>query len=209
MIIEKLFDRDGAEILQEKETGMRYARVIAGIGWPGIKAGFTVIAGEDFKEDPSLKTRHVRVFAEIEDEDLANLFQKCLEARDRYQVEYFFGNTEHRPMMEFLYDFNRRLKEGIYNLSFALAPFPEDLGYHARIIHSRIQQGERSLHLPMNSLLRGYLMELEKEQVLKADILDYPAIAALGYALSHIKSYPFVARKTHRRVHRAGSWRTV
>jgi hypothetical protein len=60
------------------------------------------------------------------------------------------------------------------------------------MIRERIETGKRSLHLPENSLLKGYLMELGKEQVLKADILDYPAIAALGYTLSHIKSYPFV-----------------
>ena len=208
IMIKKIEDRDGRSFFQDEETKVKYARVVGGLGWPGIKPAFAVVIGEDFIEDPSLKIRHLRVFTEIEDEDLENLFQKCLEARDRYQVEDFFVNTDNQPMMEFLYDFNRKLKDGIFNLGLSLAPFPEELGYHARIIHGRIQQGERSLHFPENSLLKGYLMELGKEHALKADILDFPAIAALGYVLSHIKSYPIVKHRP-RHPRPTLSWRTV
>ena len=209
MIIEKITDRDGTEVLQDKETGKRYARIVVGVGWPRIKPGFAVVVGEDFNEDPSLKTRHLWIFAEIEEEDLETLFQKCLESRDRYQIETFLANTDNRPMMEFLYDFKRGLKEGIYALSFGKAPFPEDLEYHGLIIQSRIRQGEKSLHFPEKTLLKGYLMEIGKEEIRKADVLDHPAIAALGYALSHIKSYPFVIRRRHQKRNRARDWRVV
>jgi hypothetical protein len=207
--IEKIEDRDGRISFQDKETKAQYVRVIGGLGWPGIKPGFAVVIGEDFEEDPSLKIRHLRVFSEIEEENFERLFQKCLEARDRYQVEDYYGNTENKPMMEFLRDFNRELEDGVFQLSLGLAPFPEDLAYHAWVIRERIEQGEKSLYLPENSLLKGYLMELGKEQVQKANILDYPAVAGLGYVLSHIKTYPFVRPKPYRREHRQSSWRTI
>ena len=207
--IEKIEDRDGKIFFQDKETKVKYVRVIGGLGWPGIKPAFAVVVGEDFNEDPSLKIRHLRVFSEIEEENIERLFQKCLEARERYQVEDFYGNTENKPMMDFLWAFNRKLEDGVFQLSLGLAPFPEELKYHALVIRERIEQGESSLHLPENSLLKGYLMEFGEEQVQKANILDNPAVAALGYALSRIKAYPFVRPKPYRREHRPSSWRTI
>jgi len=206
--IEKIEDREGRVFFQDKETQSKYARVIGGLGWPGIKPAYAVVLGENFDEDPSLKIRHVRVFPEIEEANIERLFQKCLEVRDRYQVEDFYGNTENKPMMQFLWDFNRTLEDGVFQLGLGLAPFPEELSYHAWVIRDRIEQGEKSLHLPENSLLKGYLMELGKEQVLKANILDYPAIAALGYALSHIKSYPIV-RSRPPRLKGPRSWKII
>jgi hypothetical protein len=107
-MIERIEDRDGRIFFQDKDGKAKYARVIGGLGWPGIKPGFAVVLGEDFDEDPSLKIRHVKVFAKIEEENIEMLFQKCLGARDRYQVEDFFGNDESKGMMEFLYDFSRK-----------------------------------------------------------------------------------------------------
>lgn len=206
--IEKIEDWDGRYHFHDKETKAKYARIIGGLGWPGIKPAFAVVLGEDFDEDPSLKIRHLRVFSEIEEGNIERLFQKCLEARDRYQVEDFYGNTENKPMIDFLWAFNRKLEDGFFQLSLGLAPFPEDLSYHAWVIRERIEQGKRSLHLPEGSLLKGYLMELGKEQVLKSNILDYPAIAALGYALSHIKTYPIV-RSRPLRSKGPRSWKTL
>ena len=206
--IEKVEDREGKIFFQDKETKVKYTRVIGGLGWPGIRSGFAVVLGEDFDEDPSLKVRHVRVFFEIEEENIKKLFQKCLEVRDRYQVEDYYADVENLSMMDFLWDFNRKLEDGVFQLSMSLAPFPKDLVYHSWVIRERIEQGDKSLHLPENSLLKGYLMELGKEQVLKADILDYPAVAALGYALSHIKSYPIVKTKPFRH-RRPSSWKTA
>ena len=208
IMIKKIEDRDGRIVFQDEETKVNYARVVGGLGWPGIKPAFAVVIGEDFIEDSSLKIRHLRVFSEIEEDNIERFFQKCFEARERYQVEDFYGNIGNKPMMQFLWDYNRSLKEGVFDLRLGLASFPEDLVYHAWVIRDRIEQGERSLHLPENSLLKGYLMELGKEQVLKANILDYPAVAALGYALSYIKSYPITKYRPFRR--RASlSWRTV
>jgi hypothetical protein len=76
------------------------------------------------------------------------------------------------------------------------------------VIRERISPGEKSLHLPENSSLKGFLLELGKEQVLKGNILDYPAVASIGYALSHIKSSPTVKVKLFR-PDRVSSWKTI
>ena len=209
MIIEKITDRDGMVIFKDKKTKTQYARVLGGLGWPGIKPAFVVVAAEDLAEDPSLKVRHLRVLTEIEGPDLQTLFQKCLDLRDRYQVEDFYGNSENRPMMDFLYEFNRNLEEGVFSLSLCLAPFPEELNYHVYVIRQFLEQGKKTLHFGEKSVLRGCLMELGKVEAMKASVLDYPPIVALGYVLSHIKSYPFTRPKPHRANHRPGSWRTI
>jgi len=209
VIIEKITDRDGTEIFEDKATKTKYARILGGLSWPGTKPAFVVVVAEDLIEDPTLKARHVRVLAEIEEPNLQTLFQKCLDLRDRYQVEDFYGNRENSLMMDFLYEFNRNLKEGVSPLGLWLAPFPEELKFHVYVVRQFLEQGKKILHFGEKSVLRGYLMELGKEEAMRAGVLDYPPIAALGYVLSHIKSYPFTRPKPRWRDQRPSSWRTV
>lgn len=207
MIIEKTEDRDGAISFEDKETKKKYSRIIGGLGWPQATPGFVVVVAEDFDEDPSLKKRHVRVLAEIEDQGLETLFQKSLELRDRYQVQNFYGNTEDKSLMEFWHDYNRDLKD-VPSLWLSLAPFPEDFAYHARVIRDRLEKGEKkTLHFGLESLLPGYLLELSPEETIKATVYDHPAISSLGYVVSYLKSHPL--RKKSTRYRRASSWKTV
>lgn len=206
MIIEKIEDPDGTISFRDKETGAKYGRIIGGFGWPGTKPGFVVVVAEDLIEEPSLKIRIARVLAEIEDQSVESLFQKCLDLRERYQVEDFYGNTENRPMMEFLYDFNRDHKD-MNPLWLRLAPFPEDFPYHVHVIEGRLNQDKKTLYLGEKSILRGHLMELSPEEIMRASMWDHPSIAALGYAVSHLKRC--TPRKKSKPRKEPSSWKTI
>jgi len=207
MIIEKIEDREGSISFEDRETKVKYHRIIGGLGWPGTKPGFALVVGEHFEEDPYLKIRHVRVLAETQDESLEILFQKCLEFRERYQVQDFYGNRENEPMMELLRDFNRDLKD-VSSLSLCLAPFPEDFAYHVRVIRERLNQDKKIVYFGKRSLLAGCLMELSPEEAMKARVYEYPAITGLGYVISFLKSHP--KRKKVRPSRRPeDTWKTI
>ena len=207
MIIEKIEDQEEKIWFEDKETKTKFTRIIGGLGWPGTKPGFALVVAEDFDEDPSLKIRHVRVLAEADDQSLEILFQKCLELRGRYQVQEFYGNREHEPMMKILYDYNWALKD-MPSLSLCLASFPEDLGYHVYVIKEHLKQDKKILHFGEESILPGYLLELSPEEAVKGSVYDHPAIAALGYVVSYLKSHPY-RRKKPTRYRRPTSWKTV
>ena len=206
MIIEKIEDRDGIISFRDKETGGKYGRIVGGFGWPAAKPGFVVVVAEDLIEEPFLKIRITSVLVEIEDQSLERLFQKCLDLRERYQVEDFYGNTENRPMMEFLYDYNRDHKD-MAPLWLRLASFPEDFSYHVHVIEGGLNQDKKTLYLGEKSMLRGHLMELSPEEIMRASVWDHPSIAALGYAVSQLKRY--APRKKSRPRRRPTSWKTI
>jgi hypothetical protein len=207
MIIEKIEDRDGTVSFEDKESKVKYGRIIGGLAWPAVSSWFALVVAEDFDEDPS-KIRHIRVLAEIEDQDPEPLFQKCLELRQRYQIQDFFGNSGDKPMMELLRDFNRDL-EDVSSLSLCLAPFPEDFAYHVRVIRERLNQDKKTLHFGEKSILPGCLMELSPEEATKGSVYDHPAIAALGYAVSYFKSHPGRRKKLRHPRRPEESWKTV
>jgi len=189
-MIEKIEGIDGVSY-RDAESNKGYLRIIGGFSWPGVKPGFVVVIGEDCVEDYSLKVRHLRLLAEVEDSDIESLFQQCVHLRNRYQVQKFLGDTKNDGFMNFLYQFNRTQKKGDYrfdSLILQMAAFPQDLQYHAYIIKERLQQSTKSLHLGEKSLLKGYLMDLDKD--FTGGPLAYPAIMALGYCLSYFKNYP-------------------
>lgn len=210
MIIEKIEDPEENVWLENKKTKTKYTRIIGALAWPSINPGFALVVAEDFSEDPSLKIRHIRSLAEAENEDLETLFQKCLEFRERYCVQDFYGNRENEPMMKILYDYNQGLKD-IPSLSLCLASFPEDLGYHLYRIKGYLKEDKKILHFGEESILPNYLLELSPEEAVRGSVYDYPAIAALGYAISYLRGHPWKRKKSSRgwRYQRPTSWKTV
>ena len=135
----------------------------------------------------------MRVLAKAEDFDLNKLFQKCIDLRGRFKVEGFYGDTENEAMMEILRRFNQKLKEEDFHavsLNLRMAEFPNDLKYHAFVIKERIQRDTKTLFFDEKSEWEAYLLPRDREEILQADISQYPAIAALGYCVAYIKSRP-------------------
>jgi hypothetical protein len=192
-MIKRVEERDGMVFYSDVETNVKYLRIIGGLAWPAAKPGFVVAIGEEFDIDLSLRVHHLRVLAKAEDFDLNKLFQKCIDLRGRFKVEGFYGDTESEGMMEILRRFNQKLKEEDFHavsLNLRMAEFPKDLKYHSYVIKERIQRDTKTLFFDEANQWEGYLLPLDREEILEADISQYPAIAALGYSVAHIKSRP-------------------
>ncbi len=187
-MIKKITELDGSYHYEDLE-GNKFSRIVAGLAWPALKAGFLVVIGEDYHEDPSLKCRHLRALAEGEESDTERLFKKCLDLRERYWVERILGDMDNEPVMELLRDFNKSL-DGARPLSLYDASFPEDLRYQVQLIKGVTSFNRKTLHLNQCNALRGYLSNIALEDAQQGKASDHPAVMALGYALSYIRNHP-------------------
>jgi len=200
----------GIESFTDDQTGAKYRRIVGGLAWPdGAKPGFALVIAEGFKEDPNLKDRHLWVLREVEESDVATLVRLCQDLRETFHAKDWFGNIRNNAMRAVLYHLQKDL-DYKDRFSFSPAPHADDaqgLGYYLPLIKDCIGINRKILHFGEGSKLPGYLAEMGPE-TLNQDPAEYPPVAALGYALSHIRTSPPPIKVTEPRPvnHGANSW---
>jgi hypothetical protein len=187
-----------AEVFYENRvTGARYRRIAGGLAWPGTKPGFAVIIGEDRKHDLDVNAHHLRLLAEVEEANIERLLDWCaghqINAPEIYWIWY--GDTTNKPLMTWIHRLNGKYRSQGRQQHLALAPAPyidspKRFGFHINILRECLERRRKTLHLGEQSKLPSYLVQLATEEVVKAIAEDYPAIAALGYAVSALTIWP-------------------
>jgi len=187
-VIEKVWGGNSVgDYFEHTDTGTKFRRILGGFAWPGEKPGFIVAVGEELEPDPTTKTRHLWVVGETEDFDIDSLFRKSVEFLSIYQVQDFCGDNTNRPMMSLLGQSGNRS-------GFSLTPAPQidqerNFSFYIQTIKRRLHPDRKDLHFGETSKLPGYLLDVPPQDVISATALDYPAVAALGYAVSYIAIY--------------------
>jgi len=178
---------------EDSETKMKYRRIVAGLALPGVQPGSISVVAEEFKKDSTLQVRIYRLLAEAEDADINALFNKAIDLRGYFEVQEFLGDCQNKPLMDILRLFNESLRaRNIPGLTLYAAPFiNEDRSfyYYANMVRAHLNQGRKTLYLGEGSKIARCLQELPPEEILKAGPLDFPAIAALGYAVAYLDSW--------------------
>ena len=148
-----------------------------------------MVIAEDFDEDPNLKNRHLWVLREVEESDVARLVRRCQELREMFLAKEWFGNVRNKSLNAFLH---HRQKDLDYKNRFSFSPGPhaddpQHLEYYSPLIIECLEINAGFLHFGEGSKLPGYLLEMGDE-TRNQDPAEYPPVAALGYALSHIRT---------------------
>ncbi len=176
------------ESFTDDQTGAKYRRIVGGLAWPyGGKPGFAVVIAEDFEEDKSLTGRHLWVLNELEAPDVADLVGRCQDLRDTFQARDWFGTLRNKSMLAVLYHLQKDLGHKD-RFSFSPAPHADDsqgLGYYLPVIKEHLRINRKILHFGKDSKMAGYVAQVGPE-ALNQDPIEYPPIAALGYALSYL-----------------------
>lgn len=175
-------------IIENEEKKLELGRIFGGIAWPGIdnNPGFAVVVGEDRLPEVGGRIYHCHLLAEIEDNDTGQLLRKCAELKARLEVEDFYGRYD-KSNMNFLDFWNRDARDRripefyIYS---AIASEDGKIGYHLNILKDRLRPERKTLHLSEQSRLPGYLGKLPISGTATLTDSQYPAVAALGYAVS-------------------------
>jgi len=177
------------EFFLDRATGEEYRRIVGGIAWPyAKKLGFAVVVAEILKKDPATKAHHLRVLVEIEDFDVGILLRRCQELTSQSRVQEWFGDTFNRPMMAYVYHFNK--ESGQESFSFRTAPHADDLYglvYFLQMIKECVAPNWKILEFGEHSKLPGYLGLIAREESSK-NPAEYPPIAALGYAVVKLRT---------------------
>ena len=146
---------------------------------PGEKPGFVVAVGEELDRDPAAKKRHLWVVGEAEDSLVQNLVTKGIEFLTIYKVEVFCGDTTNELM----------IRQYLRPLSLRAAPYVDNersFYHYVQTIQERLADGTLDYK---GTNLERLLLEMPPEGILRnAD--SFPAIAALGMAISYIDTYP-------------------
>jgi len=182
----------------DMETKKSYRRIVAGLAWPGNKNGFVAVVAEDLSPDQTLNMRHLWVLAEAEDSSIDNLAKKCEEFRKEFKIQEFMGDMRNLTTKQLLMQANSRLKirPEIYPNSPPHLKNPDAFQLYLSSLKNHLQKN--TLHLMAGSKIPAYLMELKGEDYSKAGAVDYPAIAALGYAVACLDVEPFIPHEGFR-----------
>jgi len=181
IIVKKWGGNSVGDYFEHTESGKRFRRIVGGFAWPGKKPGFAVAVGEELEPDPNTKTRHLWVVGETEDFNVENLSRRAAEFLKIYHVEAFYGNSKIEPMVRLLRYSGLSLREAPY------ADNEHSFRFYVATIQGYLEP-EKYLHFGESSKLPGYLLEANPENA-PQDAEGFPAIAALGYAVSYLKLY--------------------
>ncbi len=167
-----------------------YGRFVGSIVWPGNKAGYGVILGEEKFPEIGTQKYHSYLLAEIEEKCLDQLLNKYAEQAAQFNVNYLYGRN-HQPSLQYLFIWNNeRRKKGLPDLQYCYAPYSDNgnIEYQINILLKRLSPENKNLHLE-TSKMAGY-MDIHPENISSATDSEYPAIAALGYAVSILELNP-------------------
>jgi hypothetical protein len=165
----------------DTETGRRYRRLVAGLGWPtGMRPGFALVLAEIYEPDYTKagKPRHIYLLDEIESgkmEELTRLTTAMLKEHhdpvlctDDADPLYF--QSQRNPSCTPLYG---RLPVRTDILT---------MGFVKQLVTNRGQF--ETLHFPEGAKIGGRLLEIQDPDL---PLKDYPAVFALGCALCELE----------------------
>ena len=72
---------------------MSYRRLIGAAAWPTwTKPGIAIVAGQEHIEDKAVGKRHIFILDEEQDQEVENLYKKCLMLEAEHAPEFWFVN---------------------------------------------------------------------------------------------------------------------
>jgi hypothetical protein len=166
----------------DDEAKRKYGRIMGGLCFPAHKPGFVVVAAEDFDYNRVMRTHPIHVIDEYVDTDMQGLLRKCLEFSNIYKVEFFVGDEENKPAMDYVDRFCRDLRDNPIQITSG-----ESFEFSLNVCKARLKG--QTLHIPEKSSLKAVLWEVPVSDVQKGNPYDYPRAAALGWVVSYLDTY--------------------
>lgn len=181
----------------EKRT---YRRVVGGIAWPGDFPGFAVVIGEESYPAVGSKDYHLYVLAEAEEMDVHQLFRRCADLSVKYSVKYdvfpFYGRRD-QAMMSLLNLWHRDARDNrrdVFDFDSALNSDNGNISYHINVVKELLLPERKILHLSdviEKPKLPAHIQSLPPNVGSIPTDIEYPAVAALGYAVTFLKSFRY------------------
>lgn len=161
-----------------REEDARFSRIFAGVAWPAVRPGFVVVVGEH-REEYILGRPKVLVLDEAEDGRLWHVVEKAAALREYYHPERVYGDAGHVAAMQFVAEWAGR---GLAVAHSLLCAMDAPMSYALPVLKRALDVGR--LELPKGCRLAGELLTAPAhEDLAKLHLSDYPALAALAFAV--------------------------
>lgn len=175
----------------------KYRRVVAGISWPtSNKPGWIIVIGESMVPDFSI-TGSPHTYQELisfHTESIEQLCRKSKASMRDMEAEYsgeieVFGDTTN-PVHSIWMQLNGPdLSPARYHDDAA------DLYFHSQLVMKTLTS-PRTLFLREGSGIEEALInEVQKDQITTSRSKEFPALAALGYALTELELSPYITTR--------------
>ena len=170
---------------------VQFGAIVGGIAWPGEKSGFGVVVGIERFPAVGTKTYHHYLLSETEDNDIDKLISSCSKLAEYYEITYFFGRRDDSSI-NYLSIWNQDAKKrDVSEFDVTSNQYSDNglIGYNINVLKNRLCAENKTLHLLNESKLKGYLLDIPPNMVSTATDTQFPAIAALGYAVAALTEY--------------------
>jgi len=175
---------------------VQFNRIVGGFAWPSERPGFCIIVGEHVTRYAAGDIYRYMVLSEVEEQQMDKLIQDSIRIRMLYKAQGMYGRLKRRsekqlPAMHFLDLWNGDAgRTGKIPFYLYEAPYTEERGliqYHFNILRAMLNPEEKILYLGERSNLSSYMMEVQEDPNQMTDT-NYPAVAALGYAVAQLEN---------------------
>jgi hypothetical protein len=170
-------------------------RVVGGIGWPGEKPGYAVIVGEELYPRSGERDRRIHLLEEIVDvSHFGELLTRCAELARAFKVQRnvtvkgFYARMDEISRDQY-FAWRERNREDLF---VTRAPNSQDDGsirFFIDLLNDRASQGNLHLTLSERFQTKGRLTEVQETDISTAKDSQYPAVAALGYAVVYLAHF--------------------
>jgi hypothetical protein len=165
----------------DEERQIYYSRIVGGLVWPSENPGAVVAVGQ---ADVWRPPRPVYVLSEFEENTIGDLIRRCSYLATEFHVEDFYGKPD-QTCLRYIDQHNSEAKaKRMKRFNFQSAPSIDlPMDYHFNILRDRLTPGEKSIHFPEGSQLKGQLLAVPENQFISEDA-HYPLVSALAYCVS-------------------------
>lgn len=148
---------------------------IAALAWPFLhKPGFALVIEVEWDAQDPNSQHEARIIEEIEEMSLPDMFKRCRQLQEEYDIEVWHGDALNEPMISLTIQ-----SGGI--ISLAPAPYidtPDASNLYLQTIRELTRKEKKVVSFGEQSSLPGHLTNLPKDKAIT--IGEYPPVAALG-----------------------------
>ena len=176
-----------------RQGELEILRVVAGLALPGQRPGFLVVAAE--AESKESNDRFCLVLEEFEEPDPSRLIRQAIKFKsDHSSLETIFARND--PFIE---AYNKTLRHrGERPLYIREPPNLETAGpeggyisFHLKLVKDRLAPENKTLLLPKDSKLPGYLTDITTDRASRVTDAQHPAIAAISYLVAAMDTWRY------------------
>jgi hypothetical protein len=149
---------------------------IAALAWPFLhKPAFALVIEVEWDAQDPNSQHEAMIIEEIEEMSLPDMFRRCRQLQEKYEIEAWHGDAMNEPMISLMVQ-----SGGIIPLG--MAPYidtPDASNLYIQVIRELTRAEKKVLGFGEHSSLPGHLTNLPKDKAIT--IGEYPPVAALGY----------------------------